>query len=154
VEEKSAPILAEFLGWLEENKDKHLPKSGVTGAIRYALNHWTELNAYVEDGNLPISNCLCEQSFKAIATGRKNWLFVGSEEGGRSAAILFSITMTCRRLDIDPQKYLEDVLRRINDHPASRLEELLPDRWKQAQLECGQDTSLRLEDHRPLRRAS
>jgi hypothetical protein len=55
--EKSAPILAEFLGWLEENKDKHLPKSGVTGAIRYALNHWTELNAYVEDGNLPISNC-------------------------------------------------------------------------------------------------
>ena len=85
--------------------------------------------------------------------GRKNWLFVGSEEGGRTAAILFSITMTCRHLDIDPYAYLDDVLRRINTHPASRIAELLPDRWKQEREQAGADVSVRrLEDHRPLRR--
>ena len=68
---------------------------------------------------------------------------------------LFSITMTCRHLDIDPYAYLDDVLRRVNAHPASRLEELLPDHWKRAREEAGTDVSVRrLEDHRPLRRAS
>ena len=62
--------------------------------------------------------------------------------------------MTCRRLDIDPQKYLEDVLKRVNDHPANRIEELLPDRWKRERIAAGEDVDLRLEDHRPLRKAS
>jgi hypothetical protein len=118
------------------------------------LNHWKELTVYLKDGEVPISNCLCEQSFKAIATGRKNWLFFGSEEGGRTAAILYSMIMTCRRLDIDPQKYLTDVLKRVNDHPADQIEELLPDRWKRDRLERGEELGLRLEEYRPLRRVS
>jgi transposase len=153
-QEKSVPVLSGFKKWLDEHKEKFLPKSGMSKATNYSLNQWEELNLYVEDGDLPISNCLCEQSFKAIATGRKNWLFFGSEDGGRNAAILYSIIMTCRRLDIDPQKYLEDVLKRVNDHPANRIEELLPDRWKREQIAAGEDVDLRLEDHRPLRKAS
>ena len=150
---KSVPILEEFKAWLEANQEQHLPKSGIRSAINYSLNQWKALTEYTRDGNLPISNCLCEQSFKAIATGRKNWLFVGSEEGGRNAAILFSVVMTCRRIDLDPYAYLDDILRRVNTHPASRIDELLPDRWLQARKAEGRDVSVRLEDHRPLRRA-
>lgn len=151
---KAIPILEEFETWLRANQEHHLPKSGIRSAINYSLNQWAALKEYTRDGHLPISNCLCEQSFKAIATGRKNWLFVGSEEGGRNAAILFSLVMTCRRLDLDPYAYLEDVMRRVNTHPASRIDELLPDHWLQTQKAKGQDLSVRLEDHRPMRRAS
>jgi hypothetical protein len=153
-EQRSVPVLEKIEAWLKANQEKYLPKSGMRSGINYCLNQWEALKVFTTDGNLPISNCLCEQSFKAIATGRKNWLFVGSEEGGRTAAILFSITMTCRRLDLDPYVYLEDVLRRVNTHPASRIEELLPDHWKRQREAGGRDVSLRLEDHRPLRRAS
>ena len=151
---KAVPILEEFKSWLKASQEQHLPKSGIRSAINYSLNQWEALSEYTRDGNLPISNCLCEQSFKAVATGRKNWLFVGSEEGGRNAAILFSIVMSCRRIDLDPYAYLDDVLRRVNTHPANRIDELLPDHWQQARKAEGRDVSVRLEDHRPLRRAS
>ncbi len=151
---KAVAILAEFKTWLETNQEQHLPKSGIRSAINYSLNQWQPLTEYTRDGNLPISNCLCEQSFKAVATGRKNWLFVGSEEGGRNAAILFSLVLSCRRIDLDPYVYLDDILRRVNTHPASRIDELLPDRWLAARKAEGQDVSVRLEDHRPLRRVS
>lgn len=153
-QERSVPVLDKLEAWLKDKQEKYLPKSGMRSAINYCLNQWEALKVYTTDGNIPISNCLCEQSFKAIATGRKNWLFFGSEEGGRNAAILFSITMTCRRLDLDPYAYLEDVLRRVNTHPADRIEELLPDHWKRQREASGQDVRLRLEDHRPLRVAS
>ena len=151
---KSLPILEKFKTWLINQQGNHLPKSGLSSAINYSLNHWKALTEYTKDGNLPISNCLCEQSFKTVATGRKNWLFFGSKEGGRTGAILISIVMTCRRIDLDPYAYLDDVLRRVNTHPASRLDELLPDHWLQARKDEGQDLSLRLKDHRPMRRAS
>jgi transposase/uncharacterized coiled-coil protein SlyX len=153
-QEKAVPLLEKLKVWIDENKSKQMPNTRMHKAVNYCLNQWEELLVYTTDGNLPISNCLCEQSFKAIATGRKNWLFVGSEAGGRTAAILFSITMTCRRLDIDPQAYLEDILRRINTHPANRIDELLPDRWKAEKQEASEDVSLRLETHRPLRRTA
>lgn len=151
---KALPILEEFESWLRTNQEQHLPKSGMRSAINYCLNQWQALKVYTRDGRLPISNCLCEQSFKAIATGRKNWLFVGSEQGGRTAAILLSLVMTCRRIDVDPHAYLDDVLRRINTHPATQLDDLLPDHWLQAKLATGRDLRVRLADHRPLRHAS
>ena len=135
--EQTKPVLEGFKKWLDQHAEAFLPKSGMSAAIRYSRNQWEALSAYAEHGRVPISNCLCEQSFKAIATGRSNWLFLGSEQGGKAAAIIFSLTMTCRRLGMDAHAYFNDILRKVNNYPCSRLTELLPDQWKQAQEEAG-----------------
>jgi hypothetical protein len=104
----------------------------MTEAIGYALNNWTALMRYTEAGFLAIDNNVAEREMKRIAIGRKNWLFVGSDQGGRTAAILFSFTSTCHRLGVEPWAYLQDVLTRLPTLPAERRAELLPDRWKAA----------------------
>ena len=93
-------------------------------------NHKAALLRYTEQGFLEIDNNASERGEKTIALGRKNWLFFGSEGGGATAAILFSLTETCRRLGVEPWAYLRDVLDRVSTHPASRIDELLPDRWE------------------------
>lgn len=85
---------------------------------------------YVEDGDLAIDNNRAERTMRGIALGRKNWLFFGSDTGGRTAAVLRSFVMSCERVKLDPWAWFQDVLTRINDHPISRLQELLPHRWK------------------------
>ena len=132
-QERSVRVLAELKGWLEEHRGSFLPKSPMSAAVGYTLNQWEALNVYPTDGRLPISNIAAEQAMRGIAIGRKNWLFTGSAEGGRWAAILFSLTMTCRKLGINARLYLEDVLRRIGSHPQRQIEQLLPDHWKAAQ---------------------
>ena len=107
-----------------------LPKSPIGEAIQYALNHWTALERPLDAGFLELDNGACERAFKPVALGRKNWLFVGSDKGGETAAVLMSLCTTCKNLGIDPQAYLRDVLDRISTHPARRIEELLPDRWQ------------------------
>ena len=102
-------------------------------AINYTLGLWKELNVYLQDGRLPIDNNLAENAIRPIALGRKNWLFVGSEAGGHTAAVLMTFTATCRKNKINTWAYLKDVLQRIQAHPASRLDELLPDRWQELQ---------------------
>ena len=87
-------------------------------ALGYALNHWTALCRYTEAGFLSIDNNVAEREMKRIAIGRKNWLFVGSDNGGRTAAVLFSFTSTCQRLGIEPWAYLQDVLTRLPALPA------------------------------------
>lgn len=139
----SIPILEEFKEWLIKEQAQAMPGTPMSRAINYALNQWEGLNTYVQDGHLPISNVASENAMRAIATGRKNWLFVGNEEGGQHTAILFSVVQTCRHLGIDARAYLEDVLRRVNTHPASRLEELLPDRWAEQRRAAGEDIRLR-----------
>jgi len=101
-------------------------------AINYTLGLWKELNVYLQDGRLPIDNNLAENAIRGIALGRKNWLFVGSEKGGHTAAVLMTIVATCRKNNINTWAYLKDVLQRIQSHPISRLEELLPDQWQKA----------------------
>ena len=101
-------------------------------AIGYALNNWTALIRYTEAGFLSIDNNLAEREMKRIAIGRKNWMHVGSDKGGQTAAVLFSFTSTCHRLGIEPWAYLQDVLARLPTMPAERLGELLPDRWQAA----------------------
>jgi hypothetical protein len=81
-------------------------------------------------GLLEIDNGASERAMKQVAISRKNWLFVGSDNGGKTAAVLMSLCTTCKDLGIDPQAYLRDVLERIRTHPARRIEELLPDRWQ------------------------
>jgi len=131
-QELSVPILTKFHAWLEERRQQVLPKSPMAEALGYALNQWPALCRYTEQGFLKIDNNLAEREMKRIATGRKNWLFVGSAAGGRTAAVLFSFTFTCQRLMLNPWLYLQDVLARLPTTPASGLVELLPDVWKAA----------------------
>ena len=117
--ERSRPIFKQFHDWLVAEAPKVLPKSPIGEAIQYALNHWTALERPLEAGFLELDNGACERAFKPVALGRKNWLFVGSDEGGETAAVLMSLCTTCKNLGIDPQAYLRDVLDRISTHPAA-----------------------------------
>lgn len=123
--------LAKIMLWLRKHRDYFLPKSPLALAIRHALKLRRELTRYTTDGRLPIDNNLTENGIRPIALGRKNWLFLGSEAGGETAAILMTFCATCRNLKINTWEYLTDILRRINTHPMSKIDELLPDRWKE-----------------------
>lgn len=130
---KSMPILDDIKAYLEREQPHVLPKSLEGQAIAYTLSNWDALIRYCEDGDLEIDNNGAERNLRGIAVGRKNWLFFGSDKGGRTAAILTSFITTCKRLQINPFTYLRDVFQRISAHPISRLDELLPDNWKVAQ---------------------
>jgi transposase len=123
------PLLNAFEEWLTEQGRKALPKSPIGQAIAYAQSNWAALLRYTEHGDLSIDNNLAERMLRAQALGRKNWTFLGSDRGGRTAAVLYSLTGTCKHHDIDPFAYLQDVLRRLPSHPANQLDELLPDIW-------------------------
>jgi transposase len=132
--EQARPVLARFRGWLDEQADRLLPKSPIGEAVGYARAQWTALTRYCEDGALAIDNNVSERALRAVVTGRKNWMFCGSDAGGERAAILYSAVATCKAHGIDPWAYLRDVLERIPTHPNRRRAELLPQAWKAAQL--------------------
>ena len=130
-ERNSRPIIEKKIKpWLETGLAAHLPQSPMRQAIGYSLGVWKELQTYLLDGRIPIDNNLAENAIRPIALGRKNWLFVGSETGGHTAATLMTFTATCRKNKINTWVYLKDVLQRINTHPVKRLHELLPDQWQ------------------------
>jgi transposase len=126
---RSKPILADLKAYLQRERPKVLPKSPEGQAISYTLSNWAALVRYAEDGDLEIDNNGAERSLRGVAVGRKNWMFFGSDNGGRTAALLTSLIATCQRHRIDPFAYLRDVFERISAHSKHRLEELLPDRW-------------------------
>jgi transposase len=129
-QKKSVPILTDFKKWLEEiTPEQALPQSPIRGAINYALTGWEALCRYSEDGDFAIDNNVAERQMRPIAVGRKNWLFFGSDRGGRTAAILSSIAQSAKRHNLNAYAYLRDVIGRISDHPASQLEQLLPNNW-------------------------
>jgi transposase len=128
-QEHAQPVLERFRAWLDEQADLVRPKSPIGEAVGYARGQWTALTRYVEDGDLAIDNNASERALRRIAVGRKNWLFCGSDEGGRRAAILYSLVATCKEHRIDPWAYLRDVLARIPTHPDRRRAELLPRNW-------------------------
>jgi transposase len=131
---KSVPILDDIKAYLEREQPAVLPKSPEGTAISYTLSNWEALIRYCDDGDLEIDNNGAERSLRGIAVGRRNWTFLGSDTGGRTAAILTSITTTCKHLGVDPYQYLRDVFQRISTHPQNTLDELLPDRWKSARV--------------------
>jgi transposase len=131
--QRSRPLLETIHTWLRTERPKVLPKSPLGEAIGYALNHWGALIRPLEAGFLEIDNGASERALKPVALGRKNWLFAGSDEGGKTAATLMSLCTTCKDLGVDPFAYLRDVLDRVSTHPNSRIDELLPDRWKPAE---------------------
>ena len=127
---ESAPVLAQLreklLGW----KEQLLPKHPMADAINYVLNQWAELNVFCNDGAIPLDNNVSEREMKRVILNRKNSLFVGNPRGGRTAAILASLTSTCRRHEVDPQLYLTQLLMNLPQAKMSELSDWLPDQWK------------------------
>jgi transposase len=128
---QSQPILAKLRERLWAWKDQLLPKHPMAEAVNYTLNQWQELSVFAADSAVPIDNNISEREMKRIVLNRKNSLFVGNERGGQTAAILSSITSTCRRHGIDPQRYLTQLLTNLAATPVSQLPDWLPDQWKQ-----------------------
>ena len=126
----SAPAIATLHRYLLEIRDEVLPKSPSGKAVRYALNQWEALTRFLEDGDLEIDNGATERANRGIAIGRGNWMFFGSDKGGKTAAVLLSFIATCKRNAVEPFAWFRDVLSRIATHPVNRLPELLPHNWK------------------------
>jgi len=129
-EQEAKPILERMKKWLDEQVLVALPKSSFGKGVNYCLNNWIYLTNYLLDGDLRADNNLAEQEMKRIACGRKNWYFLGSDEGGRTAEVLLSITSTCKRHGVNPTEYLYDVLQILTKNPDSDLDPLLPNNWK------------------------
>jgi transposase len=136
-QKKSKPILDDIHTYLEREQPQVLPKSPEGDAIAYTLSNWKALTRYLDDGDLEIDNNGAERSLRSVAVGRKNWMFYGSDNGGRTAAVLSSLIASSKRLGLNPFAYLRDLFERISSHPQSRLAELLPDQWQAAHIEVG-----------------
>jgi hypothetical protein len=130
----SAPVMAKLRVCLLRIREEVLPKSLAARAVRYALNQWDALTRFLGDGDLEIDNGATERANRDIAIGRGNWTFFGSDEGGRTAAVLMSFIASCKRCRIEPFAWFCDVLSRIATHPVNRLAELLPHNWKPLEL--------------------
>src|SRR5712692_7839223 len=133
--ERSRPLIISLENWLRAQRRKLSASNQVAKAIAYSLNRWSGLIRFLDDGRLCMSNNAAERALRGIAVGRHNWTFAGSDEGGRRAAAIYTLVETAKLNDIDPQTWLTDVLARLQDHPAKRIDELLPWNWKQARQE-------------------
>lgn len=129
-QERALPLLASMKTWLDEQYAQVLPRSGMGGAIGYALGNWSALLRYTEDPDIPLDNNQVEQMLKLVAIGRKNWLFAGSQRGGRTAAVLFTLISSAKRHRLNTWAYLRDLLWRLADLKPGELEQLFPDRWR------------------------
>src|SRR3990172_5053825 len=138
---RAGPLLEELRIWFEATLAMVSAKSALAIAIRYAFTRWRALIRYRDDGHLDIDNNAAERALRAVALGRKNYLFAGSDAGGERAAAIHSLSGTAKLNGLDPEAYLREVLTRIAEHPINRIEELLP--W-----------NLAVESQRPLRRAA
>jgi transposase len=126
---QSIPILIKLRDYLFEIQAEILPKSPEGRAVRYALKNWMALTRYCEDGDLVIDNNATERAIRGVAVGRNNWMFFGSDEGGRTAAVLRSFVASCQRAGVDPFAWFKDVLGRIGNHLVKKLAQLLPHNW-------------------------
>ena len=128
-QELSAPLMTELHAWLTDQRAKLSRNHDLTKACLYMLRRWEAFTRFLDDGRVCISNNAAERALRCVPLGRKAWLFCGSDRGGQRAAILYTLIQTARLNDVDPQAWLADVLARIADHPATRLDELLPWHW-------------------------
>jgi transposase len=125
-QERALPLLDSLHAWLKQCISKLFKKSDVALATQYALDRWPSLLRYVHDGRLEIDNNAAERALRAVALGRKNYLFQGSDAGGEYAAAMYSLIGTAKLNGLDPEAYLSYVLSHIADHPIHRIEDLLP----------------------------
>ena len=134
-QKKAKPIFDELESWLHAQLPKLSGKSPLARAIRYALSRLPKTRAYLDNGFLELDNNTCERAVKPVSIGRKNWMFAGSERGGKAMAIAFTLIETAKLNGVDPQAWLTDVLSRIADHKINRIDELLPWIWAQNQTQ-------------------
>jgi hypothetical protein len=123
---RAGPLLDELHGWFHGTLSELSRKSPLALAIRYALTRWKALTRYRDDGRLELENNAAERALRAVALGRKNFLFLGADSGGERAAAIYSLIGTAKLIGLNPEAYLRYVLERIADHPINRIEELLP----------------------------
>jgi hypothetical protein len=129
-QELSAPLIADLERWLHEQRPKLSRGNDLAKAMDYMLKRWPAFTRFLDDGRICLSNNAAERSLRGIALGRKSWLFAGSDRGGQRAAAMYSLVVTAKLNNIDPQAWLSDVLARIAEHPAQRIDELLPWNWR------------------------
>ena len=139
---QSSPILTRFFTWCEEQVEHVLDETPIAKAIGYARNQRAALERFVEDGRLPIHNNASERALRRQAVGRKNWLFVGSDDGGETNATFVTLLASCRLHDIEPWAYLRDLLCLLPDWPVTRLLELAPAYWKKTLEQQGAQQAL------------
>jgi transposase len=123
---RARPLIDAFHGWLELKLTTLSAKSDTAAAIRYALSRWRALTRYIDDGLIEIDNSAAERALRAVAIGRKNYLFAGADSGGERAAAIYALVGTAKLNGLDPELYLRTVLTSIAQHPINRIEELLP----------------------------
>ncbi len=127
--ERAAPLVAALEAWMREERRKLSRHSDVAVAMDYMLKRWHAFTRFLDDGRICLTNNAAERALRGLALGRKAWLFAGSDRGGQRAAILYGLIVTAKLNDVDPQAWLADVLARIAEHRASRIDELLPWNW-------------------------
>jgi transposase len=127
---RSRPLVVALEGWLREQRPKLSAQSKTGQAIAYTLTRWVALTRFLDDGRVCMSNNAAERALRAVALGRNNWTFAGSDVGGQRAAAIYTLIQTAKLNDVDPQAWLADVLARLQDHPAKRIDDLLPWNWK------------------------
>ena len=128
-QEQAIPILENIKVWMMNTYPEVLPESTIGKAIGYSLKRWDKLSLYTTDARLEIDNNLVENAIRPVAIGRKNYLFAGSHDGARRAAMLYSFLGTCKINNVNPFEWLRDILRRIPSHSVNRLQQLLPNNW-------------------------
>lgn len=127
---RSRPLIDDLEEWLRTERGKLSSKNRIAKAIDYLLKRWGAFTRFLRDGRICLSNNAAERAIRGVAVGRKNWIFAGSDSGGRRAAAIYTLIETCKLNDVDARAWLADVLARINDHPMHRLDDLLPWNWK------------------------
>jgi transposase len=128
--EYAIPILKELGAWMKEKYMQVLPRSAIGKALAYSLKRWDKLSLYATTSECNIDNNPVENSIRAVALGRKNYLFAGSHDAAQRAAMFYSLLATCKNYNLNPYDWLHDVLNRIATHPHKRIMELLPQNWK------------------------
>jgi transposase len=129
-----APLISALEIWMRAARSKLSRHADVAKAMDYMLKRWATFSRFLSDGRVCLTNNAAERALRGVALGRKSWLFAGSDRGGERAAAMYSLIVTAKLNDADPRAWLADVLKRIADHPASRLHELLPWNWKQSNI--------------------
>ena len=127
-----APLVNELESWMRETRARLSRHNDLAKAMDYMLKRWGAFTRFLDNGRICLTNNAAERALRGIALGRKAWLFAGSDRGGERAAAMYSLIVTAKMNDVDPRAWLADVLARIADYPASRLDELLPWNWKRA----------------------
>ena len=128
-QEHSAPLVADLGTWMRAKRAKLSRHNDIAKAMDYMLNRWTAFTRFLADGRICLSNNAAERALRTLALGRRSWLFAGSDRGGQRAAMMYSLVTTAKMNNVDPQAWLADILARIANHPAHRLDELMPWNW-------------------------